>query len=339
MTHELKNIFIAYQAAQKANIKTVLATVVALEGSSYRKPGVRMLILENGTTEGAVSGGCVEKEICRQAQVVFASGEAMVMTYDGRFRLGCEGVLYILIEPFEPSEAIQDDLRITLKKRLDFKVESYFVQKEEVNRNFGSMIELEGQKYPLRKNFEPDTSLSCFTQVLDPSLQLFIIGSEHDAVSLSSAASQMGMDVIVVANPVEEKDLSNFPGAAEYLPILPEVFPVERLDKNSAVVFMNHSYSKDLQYLLKLHKSKPFYIGILGPYRRREDLLNALLEHHPEVEDDYVDCIHGPAGIDIGAETPQEIALSILAEILMVHRGRKPVKLKDKNGAVHSSSL
>ncbi|QBA64172.1 XdhC family protein [Muriicola soli] len=339
MTHELKNIFNVYQAAKRANLKTVLATVVALEGSSYRKPGVRMLILENGTTEGAVSGGCVEKEICRQSQAVFASGKSMVITYDGRYRLGCEGVLYILLEPFAPSEEIQKVFWNSLNKRADLGIRSYFVQKEEVNPNFGSLIELEDQKYPLRKNIKPDSTLSCFTQTLKPSIQLFIIGSEHDAVRLTSTASQMGIDVIVVANPAEEKELINFPGAAEYLPILPEVFPLHRLDNNSAVVLMNHSYSKDLQYLLKLHTSRPFYIGILGPYRRREDLLNALLEHQPEVDDDFMDCIHGPAGIDIGAETPQEISVSILAEILMVHRGRTPVKLKDKKGAVHSPSL
>jgi xanthine/CO dehydrogenase XdhC/CoxF family maturation factor len=101
---------------------------------------------------------------------------------------------------------------------------------------------------------------------------------------------------------------------------------------------MNHSYSKDLQYLIRLQKSTPFYIGILGPYKRREDLLNALLEHAPAVEDEFMESIHGPAGIDIGAVTPQEISISILSEILMVHRERTPLKLKDKKGAIHSPS-
>ena len=104
MTHEFKQIIKAYFDAKSKGLKSVLATVVALDGSSYRKPGVRMLILENDTMIGAVSGGCVEKDILRQAQSVFQSGQAKMMTYDGRFRLGCEGVLYILIEPFEPNE-------------------------------------------------------------------------------------------------------------------------------------------------------------------------------------------------------------------------------------------
>ena len=102
MTHEFKTIVENYLLAKKQGLKSVLATVVHLEGSSYRKPGVRMLILENGKMIGAVSGGCVEKDILRQSDTVFKSGVSKMMTYDGRYRLGCEGVLYILIEPFLP---------------------------------------------------------------------------------------------------------------------------------------------------------------------------------------------------------------------------------------------
>ena len=102
MIHELKKIIQGYKAATSEKLKTVLATVVALEGSSYRRPGVRMLIREDGKSVGAVSGGCVEKEVFAQAQSVLANDLPKMMTYDGRYRLGCEGKLYILIEPFLP---------------------------------------------------------------------------------------------------------------------------------------------------------------------------------------------------------------------------------------------
>ena len=95
MTHELKAIFEQIEKVQQAGVKGVLASVVALKGSSYRRPGVRMLLLENGIMVGAVSGGCVEKEIIRQADSVFQSGVPKVMVYDGRYRLGCEGILAI----------------------------------------------------------------------------------------------------------------------------------------------------------------------------------------------------------------------------------------------------
>ena len=103
MTHELKQIITAFEAAKFKGIQTVLATVVALEGSSYRRPGVRMLLLEDGGSVGAVSGGCVEKEVFRQADSVFKTSVPKVMTYDGRYRLGCEGILHILLEPFNPN--------------------------------------------------------------------------------------------------------------------------------------------------------------------------------------------------------------------------------------------
>ena len=92
MTHELKKLVQAFTDAKERGLKSVLVTVVALDGSSYRKPGVRMLVLENGKMIGAVSGGCVEKEILIQSQSVFESTISKVMTYDGRYRLGCEGV-------------------------------------------------------------------------------------------------------------------------------------------------------------------------------------------------------------------------------------------------------
>ena len=102
MTEEIKQL-IELWIAQQHKIKSVLATVVALDGSSYRRPGVRMLIHENGQTFGAVSGGCVEKEIVLQANSVFKTDIPKVITYDGRFKLGCEGIIYVLIEPINIS--------------------------------------------------------------------------------------------------------------------------------------------------------------------------------------------------------------------------------------------
>ena len=128
MTHELKKIFQEYGNLRAKGLKTVLASVVALDGSSYRRPGVRMLISEDGTMVGAVSGGCVEKEVFFQATSVFKTGIPKMMTYDGRFRLGCEGILYILIEPFQPTEALLEGFHRSIKTRTTFKILSYYVK-------------------------------------------------------------------------------------------------------------------------------------------------------------------------------------------------------------------
>ena len=99
MTHELKNLIEKTLEWQNNNKKIVLATVVKTEGSSYRRPGVRMIINDIGERFGAVSGGCVEKEVQIQAQSVLESGIPKIMAYDGRLRLGCEGIIFVLIEP------------------------------------------------------------------------------------------------------------------------------------------------------------------------------------------------------------------------------------------------
>ncbi len=336
MTHELKKIFEAYHRASAQQLKTALATVVALEGSSYRKPGVRMLISEDGKMTGAVSGGCVEKEVLRQAQSVFKDNIPKIMTYDGRYRLGCEGILYILIEPFSPSVSVVDNFQEILKGRKTFQVSAYYEKKDATNPLFGSMFTLGGTPQVFRDDFKPDSSLSIFKQNMSPCFQLFIIGAEHDAVQLSSFASKTGWEVTVVADVSEEKNISDFPGALDFISCLPEALETEQIDHQSAVILMTHSYVKDLKYLLRLSDTEPVYLGLLGPAKRREKLLNEFLERHPEVSDSFFDRIYGPSGLNIGAETPQEIAVAIIAEILSVVRDKEPMMLKNKIGRIHS---
>jgi len=338
MTHELKKIIQAYQHAKDLNTKAVLATVVALEGSSYRRPGVCMLVLENGQMIGAVSGGCVEKEIMRQAQSVFKTGLSKVMTYDGRYRLGCEGILYILLEHFQPNTAFIGQFQATLRDRDPFKMIAYYEKGVVEGNGIGSLFQFGKERYSVNEDYSPDPTKDVFEQQLDPSLQLYILGAEHDAVQLCSFAALAGWEVTVVSGPSEEKKQSDFPGSMELWSLTPEDLPTAKIDHQTAIVLMNHSYVKDLQCLISLQYSDPFYIGVLGPYKRREALLNEFLERCPDVSEAFLDSIHGPSGLDIGAETPQEIAIAIIAEILMVNRERTPVKLKDKKGSIHMTS-
>lgn len=334
MTHELKTIVQHFEKRQSSE-KAVLATVVALDGSSYRRPGVRMLIFENGDMVGAVSGGCVEKEVLRQAQSVFKSGTAKIMVYDGRYRLGCEGILYILLENFHPTENFVSDFWKTIERRSIFSISSYFKKEEGENRGYGTTFHFDGVEMPVSENNMPKKELERFEQQMNPCFQLVIIGAEHDAVQLCKYAALTGWEVTVVANPREEKTDKDFPRIHKLITAEPEVFQLT-IDDQTAVVVMTHSFVKDLQFLIALKEEKGAYIGLLGPYRRREKLFDELLERHPEISEDFLDLIHGPAGIDIGAETPQEIALSILSEILSVINKKEPTLLKDKVGKIHS---
>ena len=98
---------------------------------------------------------------------------------------------------------------------------------------------------------------------------------------------------------------------------------------------MTHSISKDVQYLLELTEKRPAYIGLLGPAHRRERLIEQVLEFKPETDDTFIDLLRGPAGINIGAISAEEIAISIIGEILAVTRSAQLISLKDKSGAIH----
>ena len=116
----------------------------------------------------------------------------------------------------------------------------------------------------------------------------------------------------------------------------PDALELQSIDNETAVVLMSHNFANDLKFLIELQHTKPVYIGMLGPSHRREKLLSQFLEYCPEVDSSFLDRIHGPAGLNIGAETPQEIAISILSEILSVVRAQVPMSLKEKVGGIHS---
>lgn len=341
MTHEFKKILAAYQNAQQAGLKSVLATVVALEGSSYRKPGVQMLLTENGQMIGAVSGGCVEKEVLFQATSVFKTGDAKMMTYDGRYRLGCEGILFILIETFNPDNTMFQAFENCLEQRNSFTLQSYYSKEAGNHKDMGSFIEFnDGEKYSFNKEISKiinNSQLRLFIQTLQPSLSLILIGAEHDAVQVTHAASFLGWNVTIVAGTSEAKTIQDFPGAKEIMCQDPEFLTVKDINQETVILLMTHSYVKDLSYLLALKDTSPAYIGLLGPAKRRDQLLNEFIERYPEVEESFLELIHGPAGLDLGAETPQEIAISICAEILTVIRQKNPKSLRDKKGSIHST--
>ena len=335
MLHELKDIIRSAKLSKEKGIKTALASVVSLEGSSYRRPGVRMSIQNDGKMIGAVSGGCVEKEVLRQAQSVFETDQPKLMVYDGRYRLGCEGILFILIEPFDPEDAFFDAFEKQCISRKSFRISTTFSKEEEHRFKGISLFQLDGHSFYARKNHEENAELAIFHQDIKPGFRLVIVGSEHDAVQLCKYASATGWEVDVVAPPDDPKSIKNFPGAAHYLGIDEHEFANFQFDSQTAIVLMTHSYVKDLKYLSAITDKEIPYVGLLGPSKRREKLINELIERDENLSDNFLDQLYGPTGINIGAETPQEIAISIIAEILTIIREQKPISLKDKSQGIH----
>lgn len=333
MLHELKDIIRSAKISKEKGVKSVLASVVFLEGSSYRRPGVRMLIQEDGKMIGAVSGGCVEKEILRQSKSVFENNQSKLMKYDGRFRLGCEGILYILIEPVDPEKSFFEAFEKQNKSRNPFTIESFYSKDVENTNNGGSIFYLDKKKFTI--NNQKTENLEMYRQEIKPGFQLIIVGSEHDSVELCKFASNIGWQVTIVAPPDDPKKTENFPGANEFLGIDEKDFSNLNFDDQTAIVFMTHSYVKDLKYLSTILQVSVPYIGLLGPSNRKEKIIHDLLELNNMVSDDFFNRLYGPAGINIGAETPQEIAISIVSEILTVIRKQKPISLRDKKTGIH----
>ena len=336
MTHEIKQIFKVFRERMGSE-KAVLASVVALEGSSYRRPGVRMLLWENGDMIGAVSGGCVEKEIQRQAMQVFEEGVPKMMSYDGRYRLGCEGLIYILLEPFEPGTNALDAFDQVIQERKEFGMISNFGGLEDIGAPMGTFLKLGDVSYPLRQDFNLQEGTKTYKQRFAPCFRMVIVGGEHDAVTLCEITARLGWEVHVVTHPTDDKTRDHFPGAESFHGLLAEDIETVGIDEQTAVVLMTHSFSRDLGYLLGLKGMKPAYLGVLGPKKRREKLFDAVIEQYPEIDTNFLDGVYGPAGLDLGAETPQEIAISILSEILAVIRKQAVMSLRDKKGTIHSS--
>ncbi|MDX6748039.1 XdhC family protein [Polaribacter sp. PL03] len=337
MLHELKEIIQKAIINQNKGIKNVLVTVVDLDGSSYRKPGVRMLISNNNSYIGAVSGGCVEKEIIRRAQSVFTDNKAKVITYDGRYRLGCEGILYILIEPFIITDSFLHSFLFALENRETVNINSYFKKQDEAIGNYGSIITFKNtEQFTLSNSLSIETlnNETVFTQNLKPLFKLLIIGGEHDAVKLCKIASNLGWEIDVITAAKDSKLKSDFPGASAVYGETPETIQFNNIEEDTAIVLMNHSYVQDLKYLVQLSKHTPKYIGILGAPNRREKLFNALFDFAPETTEEFLDIVYTPAGLHIGAKTPEEIAISIIAEILSVIRKKESFSLRELQGKI-----
>ncbi len=335
MTFEIKNLFDYILKNQKESF--VLASVVLLEGSSYRKPGVRMLISSSNKSFGNISGGCVEKDIIIKSKKVFESNIPRVIKYNGTLRLGCEGILTILLEPIKLEENLIKDFYSSIKDRKNIIFKSYFTDDEISNKSFGSVIQIQNKTFKLRKSFiiKSDKKIQEYTQKLNPIFKLLIFGAEHDSVELCKIASIIGWEVTIIAPPDEDKSIEFFNGASFFLnPTFDKIDP-NIVDNNCAVIIMTHSFNRDIQYLLALKETFPKYFGILGPKKRKEMVLEKFLEFYPDCSIKFLEQIKGPVGLNIGSETAAEISISIISEILKIIRKMDGISLSKKLKRIH----
>ena len=354
---ELTDILAAWRQAGGGS---VLATVVRLEGSGYRRPGARLLVLGDGRTFGSISGGCIERDVVYRAGAVAASGEPIIVRYDAVSEeeagpggsLGCGGTIDILIEPANDNSVGKLAWLCEGRRR---GVIATLIEQRNAGAQIGRRMAMDESGQTMGDELWPAIAeevraalelgqsrqvripagggwAEFFLEYIEPPLELAIFGAGPDAVPLAALARSLGWRVRVI-------DLRSAAASAGRTFDADEVVrfnatDLERLDLPSgcATVVMNHNWNHDLASLRRLAAAHLKYLGVLGPRRRTERLLSRLGKAAPAG-----DSLHFPVGLDIGAETPQEVALSIIAEITALLRGGAGGPLREKAGPIHSA--
>jgi len=353
MNSSLAGIVSAFQTLKKTEQEFVLATIVETSGSTYRKAGARMLITRAGQFYGLLGGGCFEADLLEHAYKVFASKQSNTIYYDMRaaedlvwgLGLGCNGAVRIRLEylspdnNFTPLSLIETALThgqrtviLTIcnsDHQLHKPDQHYAITEPGTDTNTAELPQtlrdlattmLVATESGLQTILADDAVMEVFTSPLIPPLRLAIIGAGPDAVPVTEAAKLLGWDVTVIDYRESCTRPDNFPFANRIINSTPEQLP-ETVDLHAidAVVLMTHKYEYDLRYLRQLAIDNIRYIGLLGPAARRKELLKTLDQG---MLDTIINRVYGPVGLDIGGELPEEIALSLIAEIQAVICGR-----------------
>lgn len=373
---ELDLILTAFEQATANQVECVLATVVHVEGSSYRKAGARMLVDEYGQMTGAISGGCLEGDALRKALHALDKNENKLVTYDTSdendaiigAQLGCNGVIQVLFEPIKMEKELnpisllkhvaktEDQLIIATLFNLDksktqlgtqlvfdaqglkigslaneqlidkLKQDSILVFNQQ-HDHFGEyMIELETQH--------------AFLEFYNPPPTIVLVGAGNDAQILAQMANQLGWKVVVTDGRPTHANSQRFVSSCQVVVSKPEhVLENIALSERTLFILISHNYQYDYAVLkLILPLVQIPYIGILGPRKKFERMLDDLKADGIEPSEEQLSRIYAPIGLNLGAETPAEISLSILAEIQMVLAGGSGIKLRDKQGPIHDKA-
>lgn len=362
---EIADILKAYQKAKKENKKTALATVVKVEGSSYRRPGARMLITEDGQLTGAISGGCLEGDALRRALSAIHQQENKLITYDtndeddAKFgvQLGCNGIIHILFEPIKEDGNLNpiELLQAANQQRKNCVIATLFslndksqpgsimlFRENECLENLppGISGEVKNDAFDALMSkiskFETysinSIEVEAFLEFIPPPIQLIIAGAGNDAQPLAEMANILGWEIVVVDGRQTHSTQQRFPSANQILVSKPEgVLSQIKIDEKTAFVLMTHNYNYDTALLNFLLSTNAPYIGTLGPKKKLIKMLDELGCNNVANEER----VHGPIGLDIGAETAEEIAISIIAEIKSVFTGGSSIKLRDKKNPIH----
>lgn len=369
-------VLAAYEAARAENLPFALATIVDVQGSSYRRPGTRMLIYADGRRFGSLSGGCLEADVAAHARNAITSGEPTVIRYDAHtangdliLETGCKGAISILIQPIgAPDVAASLDFLQSLSQerrtgviatlfaiegRPDYRVGDCLMLSETqgalgaladtslADRIASETARSEPQETNRTVSFAlPGGSVQALVERRVPPIALLVCGAGHDTMPMVQIAAALGWQVTVADPNGSAVTAQRYPAAAALLPLRPECLP-ERMamDCRVAAILMTHNYALDLEWFRRLLPSPAAYLGVLGPRQRWIQLQHELEAGGMTLSEHDRSRVHSPAGLDIGSETPEEIALAVVAEIQAVMRGRVGGFLRQRGSPIPAAGI
>jgi len=326
-------------------VKGALATVVATRKSSPRPVGSKLVITEDGKLEGSVSGGCVESDVFVAAQEVMDTGVPRLLTYgitdDMALNVGlpCGGEIDVFVEPLRVRVAESDAREVQLTVIAGEPLGAKLVVREDGTTEGDGPPELaalaadalrRGRSHTLEQD-----GRTVFADVSGPPPRLFVYGAVDTAESLCAAAKLLGWSTVVADARGRFATPDRVPSADELLVAWPEeALAQQPPDTATAIFVLTHDDKFDLPMLQAAVKSDAFYVGALGSRRNQERRRELLRE--AGLTDEEIERISGPSGLDIGAESPAETAIAMLAEALAVRAGRKGGFLRDSPHRIHA---
>ena len=370
---EFQNIIKAYQGFKKTNQKVALATVVSTLGSSYRQAGARMLIAENGLWTGSISGGCLEGDALQQAKKVIDSGSPELITYDTRHNIanplgdgyGCNGILEVLIEPVPFNDENNPVSQLELLENSSTPCAAGTIYKsanpaligkkllwasDELHKMDSMAAELtqkisdellrtlnDGKSHIQVVNYQED-KIHILYEFIKPNLQLIICGGVFHVNPLLSMANILGWNTIVTDEmPLKSLD---FPEAGQVISTGADQLH-QFIDNHQrvALVSMTHNYQYLISILQTFLPTEVPYIGILGSRTKVNKIFNELKRNGVDITEHDKERIFSPVGLDIGSANPEEIALSVAAEIQSAFSNSAAGYLKDNNGKIHEKLM
>lgn len=365
---EIKSILSLYNSQKNNSEKCAIAQVVRVEESSYRREGARMLVYESGIFEGGISGGCLEGDALKRSQIAILKDTPSIVTYDTSkddeneigVGLGCNGIIDVLISPLSSKNYTLEALEKCINNR-----RSHVIITITALSNKNASISLGGtfhydtasktlencQDSALEKLVLPDIEktievkksliyhyqydgheVSAFIEYIPAPFHLAIFGDNYDIYPMIDLAKVLDWDVSLTGNLQKLKK--------ERLQTVSRLFTKEdnswsTIDNRTAIILMAHDYKTDLNNLKKALKTSALYIACLGPKKRFIKMKKELESSGFSINESDLNRVYAPCGLEIGANTPEEIATSIFSEILSVFSNKKGGLLREKDGPIH----